>query len=82
MTKDFLEAMKFIFEHENVLSRGKVVAEHDSKDPGGTTKYGIDARSHPGVDIENLTEQQALNIYWEEWKSNIIFQFTTRQDCR
>jgi lysozyme family protein len=67
MTKEFLEGMKFIFEHENVLSKGKVVAEHDPRDLGGTTKYGIDARSHPNVDIENLTKQQALEIYWDEW---------------
>jgi lysozyme family protein len=67
MTKEFLDSMKFIFEHENVMSRGKVVSEHDPRDPGGTTKYGIDQRSHPGVDIENLTQEQATQIYWQEW---------------
>jgi len=67
MTNDFKNAMKFIFEHENVMSRGKVVSEHDPRDPGGLTKYGIDARSHKGVDVENLTEEQATAIYWQEW---------------
>lgn len=67
MTEDFKKVMKFIFDHENVMSKGKVVSENDSRDPGGLTKYGIDARSHPGVDVENLTEEQALEIYWHEW---------------
>jgi len=67
MTKEFLDSMKFIFDHENVMSRGKVVSEHDPRDPGGLTKYGIDARSHKGVDVENLTEEQATAIYWQEW---------------
>jgi len=69
MTKEFLDSMKFIFEHENVLSKGKVVAEHDPRDPGGTTKFGIDARSHKmsSAEIESLTEQPALEIYWSEW---------------
>jgi lysozyme family protein len=67
MTKEFLDSMKFIFEHENVMSRGKVVSEHDPRDPGGTTKYGIDQRGHKGVDVENLTQEQATAIYWQEW---------------
>ena len=67
MTKVFLDAMKFIFEHENVMSRGKVVSEHDPRDPGGLTKYGIDARSHKGVDVENLNEEMSTAIYWQEW---------------
>jgi lysozyme family protein len=47
--------------------------EDDPDDPGndGTkyrgTKYGIDARSHPNVDIKNLTEEKATDIYWSEW---------------
>jgi len=67
MTDDFKNAMKFILDHEKVMSRGKVVSEHDPRDLGGLTKYGIDARSHPGVDIENLTEEKATAIYWQEW---------------
>jgi hypothetical protein len=33
-------------------------------DPGGPTKYGIDQKDHPGVDIKNLTLSQAEDIYW------------------
>jgi lysozyme family protein len=41
--------------------------ENDPDDPGGATKFGIDQRSHPDVDIKNLTEEQALEIYWNEF---------------
>jgi lysozyme family protein len=36
---------------------------HDPDDPGGTTKFGIAQRSHPDVDIESLTEDQAISLY-------------------
>lgn len=41
--------------------------ENDPDDPCGATKYGIDQRSHKDVDIKNLTEDQAIEIYWSEW---------------
>lgn len=44
--------------------------ECDPDDPGGATKYGIDARSHPGVDIAALTEDQARAIYEKELRSS------------
>jgi lysozyme family protein len=43
------------------------VFENDPDDPGGATKYGIDQRSHPNVDIKNLTSEEAMDIYWQEW---------------
>jgi hypothetical protein len=46
-----------------------VRVEHDPDDPGGATKYGIDQRSHPHVDIENLTKPGAIHLYWLEWVS-------------
>ena len=36
---------------------------NDPDDPGGETKYGIAKRSHPEVDIKNLTIDGALDIY-------------------
>lgn len=39
--------------------------ENDPDDPGGATKYGIDQRSHPDVNIRSLTAEQAKAIYWE-----------------
>lgn len=38
-------------------------------DSGGLTKYGISAKGNPGVDIANLSEQEALDIYRRKyWK--------------
>ena len=68
MTDRFLKFIPFIFKWENEYNKdGTVRTEHDPDDPGGTTKYGIDQRSHPHVDIENLTEDQAKAIYFNEW---------------
>ncbi len=53
--------MPFIFEWEGETY------ENDPDDPGGATKFGIDQRSHPGVNIRALTKDQALSIYWSEW---------------
>jgi len=51
----------WLFDHE-----GRAY-ENDPDDSGGATKFGIDQRSHPDVDIKNLTEDQATDIYWLEW---------------
>lgn len=40
---------------------------NDAADPGGETNFGIDKRSHPHVDIKHITEQQAKEIYWNEY---------------
>jgi len=36
-------------------------------DPGGLTNFGIAKRSHPDVDIKNLTEEKAKDIYREKY---------------
>jgi hypothetical protein len=36
-------------------------------DPGGLTKWGISQRSHPNLDIANLTREQAIEIYRTEY---------------
>ncbi|KIE59465.1 hypothetical protein A946_01985 [Methylacidiphilum kamchatkense Kam1] len=46
---------------------GNVVSEDDPDDPGGLTKYGIDQRSHPDVDIKNLTFTCAVKICVDEF---------------
>ena len=46
---------------------GKDKYTNNPKDPGGPTKYGISGRYHPGVDIENLTQEGAEHIYYEEY---------------
>jgi lysozyme family protein len=73
-SRKFLRAIQFIFPHECEYARGHwgdenfVVAENVSGDSGGVTKYGIDASSHPGVDIRNLTRDGAIAIYAREWQ--------------
>jgi lysozyme family protein len=42
---------------------------NDPNDPGGETKYGISKHAYPDVDIKNLTEEQASDIYLRDfWK--------------
>jgi len=43
----------------------------DPDDPGGMTKYGICARSYPSVDIKNLTQDQAVAIYYRDYWSKV-----------
>ena len=57
----------------------EVVLEHeggyvnDPKDPGGETNFGIAKRSHPDVDIKNLTKDEAKDIYYETyWCDNKV----------
>jgi lysozyme family protein len=41
--------------------------DNDPDDPGGETKYGIDKRSHPDVNIKELTIEEAKDIYFTEY---------------
>lgn len=41
--------------------------ENDPADPGGATKFGIDQRSHPDVNIARLTKAEAERIYLAEF---------------
>lgn len=43
------------------------VYENDPDDPGGATKFGIDQRSHPSVNIRTLTRDKAKQIYFDEY---------------
>lgn len=49
----------------------------DPEDPGGTTKWGIDAASHPGVDVVSLSRDDAVIIYFSEWGKNNIENMAT-----
>ena len=70
MSPRFNNFLPFIYNHENVYNkRHQVVPENDPSDPGGLTKYGIDMASNPHVDVANLTEPQAREIYWNEWQA-------------
>lgn len=68
MTPRFLAYIPLLISLETDVDRnGLVLTEHDPDDPGGTTKFGIDQRSHPGVDIAGLSEADAQAIYFAEW---------------
>jgi lysozyme family protein len=64
-TEKFLKAANWtIDQHEGGLANTK-------GDHGGLTKYGISQTAHPDVDIANLTRDQAIAIYWNEyWRVN------------
>jgi hypothetical protein len=72
-SKRFLAFLPFVFEWECVYKKGHygdmnyVTWEDEDGDPGGITKYGIDQRAHPHVDIKNLTQAQATEIYWTDY---------------
>lgn len=74
--------IKFIFDAECVYAKNHygdlnfVITETVPGDSGGTTKFGIDAASHPGVDIKNLTIDTAKDIYFKEWKQADIEQYS------
>lgn len=40
---------------------------NDPDDPGGLTNFGISKRAHPEVDVEHLTEGQAIEIYRKDY---------------
>lgn len=45
-----------------VLEGGSKIT-NDPSDSGGQTKYGISKKAFPNVNVINLTEQQAIDIY-------------------
>ena len=66
MLKTFDEIIEVVLEHEG----GYV---NDPQDPGGETNFGIAKRSHPDVDIANLTKDGAKKIYKEVyWDKNKV----------
>lgn len=67
----FQKALDFVLKWESVYRDGKVVWENVEGDSGLTTKYGIDQRSHPDVDIKNLTREQAEAIYRHDYWNKV-----------
>jgi lysozyme family protein len=57
----FDQAFEFVF-----LEEGGYV--NDPNDSGGETKHGISKRSHPNLDIKNLTKETVRPIYYDYWK--------------
>jgi len=66
MLVNFDEIIEVVLHHEG----GYV---NDPDDPGGETNFGIAKRSHPDVDIANLTKDGAKEIYKEHyWDRNKV----------
>lgn len=60
----FEDAINYVLQWEGEFS-------DDKDDRGGATKWGISSKSHPNVDIKNLTKEQAIEIYRKEyWEPN------------
>lgn len=60
METNFERAVEFVLKHEG----GYV---DNPNDPGGETKYGISKRAYPELDIKNLTEEKAKEIYHRDY---------------
>jgi lysozyme family protein len=56
----FHSIIPFIIEHEG----GYV---NHPNDPGGETKYGISKRAYPYLNIKDITLQDAVRIYYEDY---------------
>lgn len=56
----FDEAFKIILRHEGGDS------DHP-QDPGGVTRFGISKKAYPHLDIKNLTELDAKDIYRKDY---------------
>ena len=87
MTLRFKAFIPFILSHETAYKKGHwgddafVITERDKNDPGGTTRYGIDLGEHKekpwnltDKNIDNLTKDQATDIYWKHWQIDGIEQ--------
>ena len=57
---DFTEAVSVVLKHEG----GYV---NDMNDPGGETNMGISKRSYPDLDIKSLTQDDAAEIYFNDY---------------
>ena len=58
----FLKAVNFVLAKE--IEGGYV---NDPRDPGGETNFGISKRSYPGVNIKELTRDEAVAIYHRDY---------------
>ena len=73
MDTGFEKALEFIIKSETVYVKhhygelAYAISENVKFDDGGLTKFGVDQRSHPDEDIENLTYERAVEIYRDEY---------------
>jgi lysozyme family protein len=69
MNSNFEQSLAFVLKWEGGYS-------FDPNDPGGETNFGISKKSHPDLDIKNLTLEQAKEIYkneyWNKCRCNVF----------
>lgn len=64
---------------QTLLAEGGALVTNHKWDPGGLTKYGITKRSYPHLDIENLTYEEALDIYYRDfWRDVGLHQVLSK----
>jgi hypothetical protein len=75
-SKRFERFIGFIKRSETEYKKGHygddkyVLVERDPSDPGGTTKWGLDAKTH-GEGVAKLEWEEAKEIYWQwYWNGN------------
>lgn len=56
---------------KTLIQEGGARITNDPNDPGGLTKYGISKRAYPNVDIVNLTEKEAKEIYKRDYWNRV-----------
>lgn len=56
------DCISLILKHE-----GGAIITNDARDSGGLTRYGISQKAYPALDIANLTESQAREIYARDY---------------
>jgi lysozyme family protein len=53
---------------------------NDAHDAGGETKFGITKRNYPSIDIKNLTIDQAIQIYFDDYWSLMKMDLIKNED--
>jgi len=69
---NFDEAIGFVLANEGGLS-------NDPADPGGLTNFGISQKQYPALDIRNLTREDAVQIYQDDYWNKFQYGDITSQ---
>jgi lysozyme family protein len=69
---NFDEAIGFVLSNEGGLS-------NDPSDPGGLTNFGISQKQYPALDIRNLTREDAVQIYQDDYWNKFQYGDITSQ---
>ena len=65
MDERFLKISREMMLSEDRSEKG--IITNDPKDPGGKTRWGVSQRSYPDVDLDSLTREGTLELYYRDW---------------